>query len=439
MKTITARLLAGSTAIAAVATFAAAANAADTVRIAINQSPWLDSFIEMVDLYESETGNTVELDVVPFTGLLEKIRNSLRAADGDYDIVNVNALWLPEIYSAGYLKPLAEIREGYKLGDGTLSYGGTTYWDSTTGTFSEDGELLGVPLNGNVQVLYYNSEIYDRLNLEVPQDWDGLIANAKAIQAEGDAYGFVPRAARGSIVYNFTPYAYTQNGAYVTVKGDKSVEVSINSPEVLKALEVYLTLANEAGPPNPGAIAQGEMIQLMSTGRGAQTIGVIAAWGSFENPNESRVAGKIEATLIPAGPTGTRASSAGHWVAGIAGNVSPERQDAALDFLDWFQGLDVQTAYVRAGGVPVRGDLGKTDLGQSEEFRFIEAYSENAANAVMALPFPQANEVSDALALRLNQAVIGELEPAAALNDAADAIAEIFEREGYDVSRLPAL
>src|SRR5688500_12188782 len=55
------------------------------ITIVINQSPWFESFRKTVELYESETGNTVELDVNPFAGSLEKQRNSVRAAQGQYD------------------------------------------------------------------------------------------------------------------------------------------------------------------------------------------------------------------------------------------------------------------------------------------------------------------------------------------------------------------
>ena len=183
----------------------------------------------------------------------------------------------------------------------------------------------------------------------------------------------------------------------------------------------------------------GELIQLLSTGKAAQAIAVIAAWGALENPNESRVVGQMSASLIPAGPGGTHASSAGHWVAGVPKNVSAERQRAALAFLDWFQSQALQVKYVEAGGVPVRGDLAETGLGANNSYRFLGAYSANAANAVMGLPFAAAAEASDAMALHFNRAVIGEESPEVALNAAAEALAGILERNGFTVTRQPDL
>lgn len=409
------------------------------ITIAINQSPWLDSFVEMVDLYEKQTGNVVELDVSPFGGLLEKIRNSVRADTGTFELVNINALWLSEIYSAGYLEPLSEIRDGYKLQDGVLNFDYTTHWDAPVGSFSSKGDLLGVPINGNVQVLYYNQEVYDKLGIEVPTTWDQLNANAAAIAKSGDTYGFVPRAARNSIVYNFTPYLFSHGAAFLDVTAPNEVSVAINSAKGLAALETYLSMSGDVAPPNAGAIAQGELIQLISTGKAAQGIAVIAAWGALEDPNQSRVVGKMNAALIPSGPNGESASSAGHWVVGVPGNISDERQAAAIAFLDWFQTTEVQVAYVEAGGVPVRGDLSETKLGDDPAYRFLDAYSQNADNAVMGLPITQAAEASDAIALSLNKAVIGEMSAVDALNQAAADLAAILERDGNTVSRLPDL
>jgi len=53
----------------------------------------------------------------------------------------------------------------------------------------------------------------------------------------------------------------------------------------------------------------------------------------------------------------------------------------------------------------------------------------------MGLKPEKASEISSAVALQLNRAVIGEITSAEALNAAAADIATIMEREGYTVTR----
>jgi len=181
---------------------------------------------------------------------------------------------LSEIYSGGFLAPLGELSDGYALADGVLTYGDTVSWDAASSTFAADGALMGVPLNGNVQVLYYNTEIYAGLGLTEPTTWAEVQSNADAIQAAGDAYGFVTRSGRKSIVYNFTPYLFSHGGSFFEVGAD-GINVTINSPEGLAALDTYVGLATQSGPPSPGAVEQGDLIQLLSTGRAGQAIAAV--------------------------------------------------------------------------------------------------------------------------------------------------------------------
>ena len=420
---------------AALAISAAPVLAADTptLRVLINQSPWLNSFIAMVDEYQTETGVKMNLDVTPFGGMLEKARNSLRSDTGTYDIVNINAAGMAEIYSSGYLKPINEIDPSFKLDDNVLTFGGTDYWNFDTNSFDPNGTLLGLPTNGNVQVLYYRTDLYEQAGLKVPQTWDDLLANGKKLNNPPDVYGFVPRADRGSILYNFTPYLFSNGGSFFAdpAKGDYSVTLA--SPEGLKAFETYLALGKEVGPDNFGAIAQAELVQLLSTGKAAQAIGVVAIYSNLENPDSSVVAGKIGTALLPAGPGGTHSSAAGQWMAGIPANVPEANQKAALDFMKWFLERGQQIAYVKAGGVPVRSDLTGSGLEDDPAFAFLPAFSENAKVSQMNMPLIPGTQIRDAISLWLNRAAIGEISAKEALNGAADDANKILVDAGYKV------
>lgn len=123
---------------------------AKTIRILISQSPWLNSFVSLVDEYQKETGTKFQFDVTPFGGMVEKSRNSVRAQQGSYDIININAQSLAEMYAGGFLKPFNQINAGFALPEGVLDFGGSAYWSAQTNSFDPKGELYGVPTNGNV-------------------------------------------------------------------------------------------------------------------------------------------------------------------------------------------------------------------------------------------------------------------------------------------------
>ena len=301
-----------------------------------------------------------------------------------------------------------------------LDFGGTAYWNFDTQSFDPNGTLLGLPTNGNVQVLYYRTDLYEKAGLKVPETWDELLANGKALNNPPDVYGFVPRAEKGSILYNWTPYLFSYGGSFFAdpAKGDYSVTLA--SPEALKALEMYITLGKEAGPENFGAIAQAELAQLLATGKAAQAIAVVAIYSNLAGPQQSVVAGKIGTALLPAGPGGKHSSAAGHWMAGIAGNVPEANQKAALDFMKWFLERDqpdrLRQGRRRAGAQRPHRQRAREPTPPLPSCR---PSRPTPRSAQMNMPLIPGVQIRDAISLWLNRAVIGEVTPTEALNGAA--------------------
>lgn len=320
-----------------------------SIRILISQSPWLNSFVSLVDQYQKETGTKFQLDVTPFGGMVDKMRNSVRAQQGSYDLININAQGLAEMYAGGFLRPLKEIDPSFTLPEGVLDFGGSTNWNAKTSSFDPKGEFYGVPTNGNVLVLYYRSDLYKQAGLKVPQTWDDLMANAKKLHNPPKTYGFISRGTRESILFDFSPALFSYGGSFFANPENGDYSVTLNSPQGLQALEMFIKLNKEVGAGNAGALEQAELIQLLSTGKAAQGTAVIAAVADLQDPNKSIVTDTIETTLLPAGPGGKHASVAGHWMAGIPKNVPEPNQKAALKFLKWFLQKDTQIAYTEAG------------------------------------------------------------------------------------------
>jgi multiple sugar transport system substrate-binding protein len=407
---------------------------APPIRILISQSPWLNSFVSLVDQYQKVTGTKFQLNVTPFGGMVDKMRNSVRAQQGSYDIININSQGLAEMYAGGFLRPLKEIDSSFALPEGVLDFGNSANWNAKTNSFDPQGELYGVPTNGNVLVLYYRSDLYKQAGLKVPQTWDELLANAKALHNPPKVYGFISRGTRESILFDFSPFLFSHGGSFFAKPENGDYSVTLNSPHGLRALETFIKLNKEVGAGNAGAMDQAELIQLLSTGKAAQGIAVIAAVADLQDPNKSIVTQTIETALLPAGPDGQRASVAGHWMAGIPKNVPEANQKAALNFLKWFLEKDTQVGYTEAGGIPIRKDLGDTKLAGDPAYRFIKAFSENADVAKMNTPLKEGVRLKEVISLYLNRALIGEIPPKDALNGAATEMNQILTAAGYKLT-----
>src|SRR5205814_2254474 len=117
------------------------------ITMVINQSPWFDGFRQLVEQYQKETGNRIELDVNPYAGALDKIRNSLRAGSGSYDVLAIDYNWMVEFFDGGFLTPVNDVDPSFKLDPGISTYGGTIYWNEKLHSFDpRGGKLMGVPV-----------------------------------------------------------------------------------------------------------------------------------------------------------------------------------------------------------------------------------------------------------------------------------------------------
>src|SRR6185295_13414254 len=153
-----------------------------------------------------------------------------------------------------------------------------------------NGKLLAVPVNGNIPLLYYRADLYQEKNLQVPDTFDQLLANAKALNSPR-LYGMVQRGVRGpaDVSYDWFPYFNGFGGSLFRDEDGGDLTVTINSPEGKAALDFYIQLAREAGHPQTGGQGQAQVIQSIVTGRAAQAIIVIAAWAQMEDPQRSAV------------------------------------------------------------------------------------------------------------------------------------------------------
>ena len=410
------------------------------ITMVINTSPWFDGFRQLVEQYQKETGNRIQLDVNPYAGALEKIRNSLRASSGSYDLLAIDNNWMVEMFAGGFLMPLNDLDPAFRLDSEVSTYGGTIYWNDKLRTFDpKGGKLMGVPVNGNVEVLYYRKDLYDQHGLKPPQTWEELLANTTKLNSPPGVYGFVHRDDRDSALADFANYMFSFGGDIFANASAGDFTVVFNSPANRRALDFYLQLGKAGGYPSPGSISQGTMIQLMLTGKAAHTVGIVGAWAQLDDANKSAVVGKFDAALMPRGEGGQHAARAGHWIGAVARNVPRERQLGALQFLTWFQTFDHQVAYTRYGAVPVRTDLGRSELAKDPKFRFLKAQAENSRVARMYAVVPEAPQMASRLSLRLNECIIGKASVAETLNAGAADVHELMVKGGHKTGRLADL
>lgn len=419
---------------------AAAANLAP-ITVVINQSPWFDSFRRTVELYEGETGAKVNLDVNSFAGTLEKQRSSVRAAEGQTDILVMNSGWFAEMYFGGFVEPINDIEPSFKLDPDIYTLDNSVYFDAAKKVMAASGKLMSVPIAPLIPLLYYRGDLYKAAGLKTADTFAELEANAIKLNHPPAVYGIVQRGARGtsSVSYDFYPYLFGFGGDVFKDRQAGDYTVRLNDEAGRTALEYYLRLAKEAGHPKTASLDQAEVIQNMVTGKAAHVMMVVSAWSQMDDPNKSAVVDKVEFAPTPHAPGFPPGPGLGHWLGGVAKNVPDDRKRAAVAFLSWYQTRDAQLANAKFGGIPVSAAVYRDPISQERRFRWMKALSESLPHAVNIFQFPQSAEVIAILDVGLNRAVAGELSAVDALNGMAGQIAEVMAKYGYQTGKLPPL
>ena len=411
------------------------------ITVLIGSTPWYPAFEKVVGLYEQQTGNHVKLDVTPFGNILEKARNAVRTGQSPYDLMTLDTQWTIEFYEGGFVTPLTDVDPAFAIPREVFHYGDSGYWNAQKRWRTADGgKAMAYTVLGNVQLLYYRDDVLKQAGIGVPKTWGDVLASCTKLAKPPSSYGFVARGEKGNgIRYDWQSVMLAEGAQVVKDPEGGDFTVTINSPQAKKALDLYIDLLKRCGPPNYGSLGQGDVIQLLATGKAPIGDVVTAAFASFEDPNKSAVVGKLQTAPLPAGAGGMHGAVIGNWNAVIPKNASDAQKKAALAFSRWFLTYDAQRAFAEAGGIPNRSDVYTSDLAKNPKYRWMPAYLETQKFAKQELGYAEGAQVEQILGLRLNQALIGEMSSAKALNTAAQDIEALFRKNGRRTGVLPPL
>lgn len=405
------------------------------ITILINDSPWFPGFEALVDEYVAETGNEVNLNVTPFNGMLEKSRNAVQAEQSEFDILNLNEQWYMQFYAGDLVTPINEIDPDFELDPNVIEYGFATRWDPTIRYSGPDGEIYGLPINGNIQLYFYRTDLFEEAGLDVPQTWDEVEAVAQALQDPPNLYGFSIRSAPGN--WEYQAYLASHGTGIILLDLETGQwTVGLASDEAVAATEVWKNLGTTYGPANFANVGQAENLALMASGQLAQVHMVGAAAPNFDNPEVSSVVGNVGAAVVPGTSPENRATMSGIWVMGIPHNLPDENKQAALAFLNWALTKEAQTFYAQAGAIPVRQDVYEELSDDPENGWWMQAMGESTPFIVPQPRLTETPQIVEVIDRHLGSILIEEMTVEEALDSAAQEVYDIMVEGGYDVAPL---
>ena len=137
---------------------------------------WEEQFAE----FEAATGIKIVHEFVPWPETVERYL-TMAAADDLPDVAMVSAQWHRTLATRGVLSELTQDQfEVLDLDD---------FWPRLLGAYNYDGVQYGLPTDLDLQLIWYNKDLFDDAGLSFPEagwNWDDYLATAKALtQGEG--------------------------------------------------------------------------------------------------------------------------------------------------------------------------------------------------------------------------------------------------------------
>lgn len=411
---------------------AGAAKGGKTIRIAMNQSPWLPTFQKTAKIWEQQTGNKIEYRIFTFDGLLEKTWNAMQAKSDEFDVMQLHEIWAARFYEGDFTVPINKLEPNWAWPQELITYEDLCRWNKQKRWFTSDGALMALPMNGNFQLFYYRGDLYKEAGLQPPQTWDDVINAAKKFH--DPAKGFFGYCNRGqkalaSVSWDFTPFLRGHGGDWFKNVPDNFAP-TINSREAEEALNLYLRLT-EFSPPDVANIGQAQQFTLFQSGKLLQTIVVSGGYQDMDDPKKSQVVDKIEYTVVPKPANGKHSAAVGMWLMGVSS--FSKNQEASWDFMKWFATKDAQMENGKNGGIPVRQDVYESELANQRQFRYMKAKAASTPYTSKFLDFPVGAQVTEVAELRVNQVVARELKPKDALVKMQDEMYKVMKDAGYKV------
>ena len=108
--------------------------------------------------FEQETGIQVEFIQMSWNEVADKVLADLAAGGNTYDVIEFDNGWVAKFAGADWVEPLN-------------SFASQEYLDSLVGgllnTFTQDGQVLGIPWNNDTRFFFYNEAMLQAAGLTV--------------------------------------------------------------------------------------------------------------------------------------------------------------------------------------------------------------------------------------------------------------------------------
>ncbi|MCM4080772.1 ABC transporter substrate-binding protein [Paractinoplanes hotanensis] len=280
------------------------------------------------DNFTKQTGITVKYTILPENELRDKVTQDVANQGGQYDVVTIGAYEVPIWSKNGWLHELStqmDADSAYDKAD--------LLKPMVTVASGEDGKMYGAPFYGESSLLMYNKEMFEAKGLTMPEKPTWQQVADLAAKVDDKANGVAGICLRGlpgwgEGIASLTTIVNTYGGTWF----EKDWTPKLNAPEFKEATKFYVDLARAHGEPGVAQSGFTECLNIFSQGKSAMWYDATSAAGTVEDPNASKVAGKVGYAYAPVNKTDY---SGWLWSWDWAMPKTTKKADESWKFISW--------------------------------------------------------------------------------------------------------
>ncbi|WP_025745834.1 ABC transporter substrate-binding protein [Kallotenue papyrolyticum] len=388
---------------------------------------------QLVKDYTAETGVEVKVVQEPWGSFGDRVFTEFAGKGSSYDLVVGDSQWLGQGATQGHYVELTDIFMS-ELNGGALEPATITYYaEYPTGS----GRYWAYPTEGDADGWSYRKDLFEDpkekeafkakygYDLDVPKTWEQLRDIAEFFtRPDQNLYGVSIYTQKDydaiTMGYENTLFSW---GADWGDRQTYKVDGVLNSPEGVAALEFYKELYKFT-PPGSSNVFWQESIDHFTSGQVAMAMNYFAFFPGLANPATNPYADRTGFFSNPAGPTGKRHAALGGQGMSIVSYISPERQQAAKEFLKWFAKDETQQKWAELGGYTCNANILKSEA-FLENTPFNRAFAESMQMVKDFWAVPMYGELLEVSQRELHNYVVADQGTA---KEALDRIAQEHER-----------
>ena len=392
-----------------------------TINVMMEGVPDTDYVQAQLSKFEEETGAKVNIEVLNYALMHEKLVPQLTASagKGSYDLIVVDNYWVAEFNRAGWLMALDDKIAASKKVKMDV------YLPSMlemVGTYQ--GKTYMLPFYNYAMALVYRNDIFTDpavqeaykakfgKDLALPTSIPEYVELAKFMTRDTngdgtvDVYGASMQGLRPDpTAMEFLNYLYGMGGLLYDVEGNVVLDQKIG----VEALNYYVDAMKNAAPPGAPSYGFDEAFATVAQGNAFSYITYNWMVPVLNDPEQSQVVDKMKVTAIPGG-----AGLLGGW--GWAIPNSSANPDAAWAFIEWVESFDIAKERALLGGAPTRSDVfqDKDVLAKYPHYSDVEKI---VGDSVMFPMQSRAPQIVEVLGRVISETIAGSMTSEAAIQE----------------------